>query len=274
MAKADLDDQIDQLYQLPLDQFTAARNALAKDAGDRSAEVKKLEKPNLAAWTVNQLYWKERDAYETVIKAAEKMRAAYKQMLAGKSADVRGAEEAHQEALQQARHAARRILEEGGHPNPDAVMMPVAETLDALPGEEPPGRLTKPLRRMGFNVLEGVPISAKAGPAKPKIAPKSKPAVKETTARERRASEAEEREAAMTRERLRFAESAEREAEGSLDRAKRALERLQRIRERVEKELANAAAAERSAEKDVVTAEKALEKAIAERGRLAKNISG
>jgi hypothetical protein len=268
---ASRDDQIDQLYQLPLEEFTAARNALARDTGD--AAIKKLEKPNLAAWTVNQLYWKERDAYEAVIKAADRMRAAYKQMLAGKSADVRAAEDVHQEALQEARQAARRILEAGGHPNPDAVMMPVAETLDALPGEEPPGRLTKPLRRMGFNVLEGVPISAKAGPARPKPAA-AKSADPPVSAKERRANEAEEREIAMTRERLRFAESAAREAEATLDRAKRSFERLERIRERVEKELDDAVAAEKAAQKDLATAEKSLEKAVAERDRLTKKISG
>jgi hypothetical protein len=272
MAKADLDARIDQLYQLPLDEFTSARNALAKEAGDRAGEVKKLEKPNLAAWTVNQLYWRERDAYDAVIKAAEKMRAAYKQMLAGKSADVRGAEDVHQDALREAKQAARRILDEGGHPNPDAVMMPVAETLDALPGEEQPGRLTKPLRRMGFNVLEGIPISAKAGPVKP--AAKSNEPAKPTSARERRATEAEEREVAMARERLRFAEAAEREAASSLDRARRSLERLQRIRERAEKEFDDAIKAEKAAEKDVSTAEKSLEKASAERDRLAKKTNG
>jgi hypothetical protein len=272
MAKADLDARIDQLYQLPLDEFTAARNALAKEAGDRAGEVKKLEKPNLAAWTVNQLYWRERDAYDAVIKAAEKMRAAYKQMLAGKSADVRGAEDVHQDALREAKQAARRILDEGGHPNPDAVMMPVAETLDALPGEEQPGRLTKPLRRMGFNVLEGIPISAKAGPVKP--AAKSNEPAKPASARERRATEAEEREVAMARERLRFAEAAEREAASSLDRARRSLERLQRIRERAEKEFDDAIKAEKAAEKDVSTAEKSLEKASAERDRLAKKTNG
>lgn len=272
MPKADLDAQIDQLYQLPLDEFTAARNALAKDAGDRAAEVKKLEKPNLAAWTVNQLYWRDRKAYDAVTKAAEKMRAAYKQMLAGKATDVRGAEEIHQDALQEAKQAARRLLEAGGHPNPDVVMMPVAETLDALPGEEPPGRLTKPLRRMGFNVLEGLPISAKAGPIKPAAKPKEP--VKETTTKERRASEAEEREAAMTRERLRFAEAAEREAEATLDRAKRTLERTERTRERIEGELKEAVEAEKSVAKEVAAAEKALEKASAERERLEKKLSG
>jgi hypothetical protein len=273
MAGPALDDRIDQLYQLPLEEFTAARNALAKDAGDRAAEVKKLEKPNLAAWTVNQLYWRERKLYDEVIKAAERMRTVYKQMLAGKSADVRGAEDIHQEALKEAKQAARRILENGGHPNPDTVMMPVAETLDALPGEDRPGRLTKPLRRMGFNVLEGVPISAKAGPIKPR--PEKKPqAARDQTPRERKASEAEEREMAMARERLRFAEAAEREAEASLERATRAVERAERTRERVEREFKEAQTVEATAIKEKAAAQKALEKAAGDRERLQKKLSG
>jgi hypothetical protein len=272
MAKQPLDDQIDHLYQLPLDEFTAARNALAKSSG--SSEVKKLEKPNLAAWTVNQLYWRDRKAYDEVINAAERMRGAYKQMLAGKTADVRGAEEIHEEALREAKQVARRLLEAGGHPNPEAVMMPVAETLDALPGGEPPGRLTKPLRRMGFNVLEGVPISAKAGPQKPKAEPAKKAAEKDQTTRERKASEAEERELAMTKERLRFAEAAEREAEATLDRAKRAVERAERTRARVEREFKEAAEAEKSALREQAAGEKALEKAAADRERLAKTLRG
>jgi hypothetical protein len=273
MAGSSLDDRIDQLYQLPLEEFTASRNALAKDAGPRAAEVKKLEKPNLAAWTVNQLYWRERKIYDEVIKAAERMRTVYKQMLAGKTVDVRGAEDIHQDALKDAKQAARRILEGGGHPNADTVMMPVTETLDALPGEEPPGRLTKPLRRMGFNVLEGVPISAKAGPIRPKAEKKAAP-VKEQTAKERRASEAEDRAAAMTRERLRFAEAAEREAEASLERATRAAERASRTRERIEREFEEAAAAEKNALKEQASAEKALAKAAGDRERLQKNLSG
>jgi len=85
MARAD--DRIDELYQLPLDEFTPARNALAKELGDGG--IKKLEKPNVAAWAVNQLYWRERKLYDEVIKTAEQLRTAYKQMLAGKPADVR-----------------------------------------------------------------------------------------------------------------------------------------------------------------------------------------
>jgi hypothetical protein len=273
MAGPALDDRIDQLYQLPLDEFTAARNALAKEAGDRAAEVKKLEKPNLAAWTVNQLYWRERKLYDEVIKAAERMRTVYKQLLAGKAADVRGAEDIHQDALKEAKQAARRILAEGGHPNPDTVMTPVAETLDALPADDRPGRLTKPLRRMGFNVLEGVPISAKAAPLKPTAKEKPQPA-KDQTARERRASEAEAREMAMARERLRFAEAAEREAEASVERATRAVERAERTRERIEREFKEAQAVEGNAMKEKAAAQKALEKAAGDRERLQKKLSG
>ena len=269
MAKPSHAARIDQLYQLPLDEFTAARNALAKETGD--ASIKKLEKPNLAAWTVNQLYWRERAAYDAVIDAADQMRKAYKQMLAGKTADVRTAEDAHKGALQDARQAARRILDEGGHPNPEAVMMAVAETLDALPAEDTPGRLTKPLRRMGFNVLEGVPITARATPFKPRAEP-AKPAAVEQTAKERRASEAEEREREMTRERLRFAEAAEREAEAALDRARRAVERAERTRERIERELADAVDAETKARKDEDASAAAHRKATTERERLAKKL--
>ena len=267
MPKAGFEDRIDHLYQLPLAEFTAARNALAKE--QQASEIKKLEKPNLAAWTVNQLYWRERRLYDEVIRAAGAMRGAYKQMLAGKSADVRSVEEAHANALREAKQAARRILEGDGHANPEPVMMAVGETLDALPGEEPPGRLTRPLRRMGFNVLEGVPISAKAVPLKPKSEPRMPPAL---SAKERRAVEAEEREAAMTRERLRFAEAAEREAEAALERAVRAVERAERTRERIARELAEGVAAEKQAHKEHAAAESALAKARAERERLSRRV--
>ena len=93
-----MDDQIDQLYQLPLGQFTPARNVLAKAAGPRAAEIKGLEKPNAAAWAVNQLFWRERPIYDELIEASQQLRTAYRQQLAGESPDVRAAEVAENEA--------------------------------------------------------------------------------------------------------------------------------------------------------------------------------
>ena len=59
---AGADDRIDELYQLPLEEFTPARNALAKELGD--GDIKKLEKPNVAAWAVNQLWWAAPELFE------------------------------------------------------------------------------------------------------------------------------------------------------------------------------------------------------------------
>ena len=73
-----LDTEIDRLYQLPLDEFTAARNALAKEvAGPRSRmpEIRRLvQKPPLAAWAINQVYWQARPAYHALSASAAALR--------------------------------------------------------------------------------------------------------------------------------------------------------------------------------------------------------
>ena len=56
----DLESELDRLYAVSLEEFTAERNRLAaalKDSGDADAaqRVKKLGKPSVAAWTLNQL---------------------------------------------------------------------------------------------------------------------------------------------------------------------------------------------------------------------------
>lgn len=269
MARAD--EKIDELYQLPLDEFTGARNALAKQSGD--AAIKKLEKPNVAAWAVNQLYWRERKLYDEVIKTSGQLHAAYKQQLAGKASDVRAAEVFQKEAMRRAKDAIRRMLEEAGHNGADAVMMPITETLDALPSADPPGRLTKPLRRTGFEALQGVTIAARPRDPAPKVEPKRNPADRESE-KDRRKREADQQELLMAKERLRFAEAAEREAEASLDRAKRTLERAERTRERIEGELDEATVAEKGARKEVASSEAAYARARAERERLDKQVRG
>ena len=112
----DLGREIDTLYQLPLDEFTSARNALAKTAGTDGASVKGLQKPPIAAWAVNQLYWNRRDVYDTLIEAAETLRASHTAVLAGKSADLRAAGKDHEAALEAALKASIGLLQESGHP--------------------------------------------------------------------------------------------------------------------------------------------------------------
>jgi hypothetical protein len=274
MAEESFEDRVGRLYQLPLEEFTAARNALAKESGPKASEIKQLEKPSTAAWAINQLFWRKRKLYEQVLEAASTRRDAYRQMLAGKNADVGSADLEHRAAIRTATQAARGILETAGGKPTDQVLTAIAETLDALPSAEAPGRLTKSLKRIGFDGLEGVPVA----PTPRKVTPmvprgsKAQPA-KQPTTKERQAAEAKEREIAMTRERLRFAEAAEREAHEALERAQRNVERTERTRQRMEDELEEAVEAARKARKEEGAAQTAYDKAVSERKQLAKKLS-
>lgn len=269
-----MDDEIDRLYQLPLDQFTPARNLLAKAAGPRAAEIKGLEKPNAAAWAVNQLFWRERAIYDELIEASQQLRTAYREQLAGQSPDVRTAETTHKAAVKRATQTARSLVESDGSKASAAVMDAVRETLDILPSADPPGRLTRPLKRTGFEALEGFTISAKPRPAPTRLQPKAPgPAKPKPTDTEKRANEAALRERDMTRERLRFAEAAEREAEAALERAKRAGERAQRTLERVQREFDEVSRNARDLLKEQTRAQSVYDKAAAERRRLADRLA-
>jgi len=172
-----LDSQIDRLYQLPLDEFTEARNALAKDLGkDGGSDVRKLPKPPVPAWAVNQLYWSRRKAYDAVVAAASALRNAHAQVLAGKRADLRAAGTAHEEALDEAVKNTLEILNNAGQPPTDATRQAVINTLRALPvATEAPGRLARTLMPGGFELLAGLPIApgGKRAPVKlPSPAPR------------------------------------------------------------------------------------------------------
>ena len=100
MAARPLDAQIDGLYQLPLDEFTAARNALAKESGAAAAEIRALQKPPVAAWAINQVYWRGRPAFHALTAAAAALGAAHTAVVTGKKADLRAAGKAHEDALE------------------------------------------------------------------------------------------------------------------------------------------------------------------------------
>jgi hypothetical protein len=153
-----LDTEIDHLYQLPPDAFTAARNALAKAAGPDAAAVKRLVKPPIAAWAVNQVHWQRPDIYDALMTAATELRKAHKAVLSGKGGDVRGPAKAHESAVDAALKAALSQLEANGQPATDATRQAIATTLRALPADEPPGRLTRTLQPGGFEMLAGLAI--------------------------------------------------------------------------------------------------------------------
>jgi hypothetical protein len=153
-----LDAKIDDLYRLPLAEFTAARNALAKSLSKGDAKlIKALAKPTVVPWAVNQLYWHARATYDRLMKSGEKLRAAQIAALEGRAADVRAASESHRRAISEAVAEAERLASASGA-KPGADLL--ARTFESLslatsaPGQ--PGRLTDALQPAGFEALAGL----------------------------------------------------------------------------------------------------------------------
>jgi DNA repair exonuclease SbcCD ATPase subunit len=183
-----LNDDLDELFKLPLAEFTDARNTLAKQlkqsgrANDASL-VKTLAKPSISAWTVNQLYWHHREAFDTLLAAGQRFRKA---QTSGKVADMRGSLDARREALTELADLATSVLQDAGHNPTQETIRRVTTTLEAMSSlasfsDGPtPGRLSQDVDPPGFESLASfIPGTMKAT-AKP-AAQKS-----DTSAREAR----------------------------------------------------------------------------------------
>ena len=223
-----IDDDIDRLYQLPLNDFTSARNALAKEA--KRPTIKDLEKPNIAAWAVNQLYWQHRDVFDRLTKAAERLRGEHRKLLTGKASDIRDSEKAHRDAIREAVDHIKQVLQSAGHAASDQTLTAVQETLEALPTGERPGRLTKPLKPLGFEALAGVAISPSAKPALRVVKPSGKPQdeSKPDPKRERELAKQREKEERERKERQRQAEKELKAAEAAMLRAEEAVKKAEK----------------------------------------------
>ena len=224
------DDEIDQLFQLPPGEFTGARNALAKSRrGADAAAVRELEKPSIAAWTVNQLYWRHRRAYDRLLDAAANVRAANAAMMAGRKASLRESEAAQNAAVKAALDVVRGVLKDAGDAATPATIAAVTETLRALPGPGAPGRLSRPLKPLGFEALSGLV----------------------TPAVERQAAASQKREDTRAREDLDEAREAEKDAAAALAKAKRAHEAAERVHSELQAKVRDAAEKLRGLSKDV-----------------------
>ncbi len=227
-----LDAEIARLYQLPLDEFTAARNALAKQAGGDAARVRALSKPPVPAWAVNQLFWTDRSTWDDLIAAAENARKVNRAVLGGRAGDVRAANRVHEEAVERAFKATLSLLASSGHPATDATRQAISTTLRALPADEPPGRLTQTLQPGGFEALAGVSVARKSAkdtkePKERKPASDAKERVRERQAEAAAARELKEAEAAARRSEFEKART-EREARRAADAVEKAREAVLR----------------------------------------------
>ena len=163
MGKTEEDD-IDALFQLTPPEFVTARNALAtqlKKAGqnDVARRVKALPKPSISAWTVNQLYWKHRAAFEKLLANGERFRQAQVSRLAGKGTDIHKLLNERREELSAMSRLSAQILQRSSGAAPSGVMRRITATLEALSvygtlaGAPSAGRLVEDVDPPGFDAL-------------------------------------------------------------------------------------------------------------------------
>ncbi|HEY0284902.1 MAG TPA: hypothetical protein VGC23_05895 [Vicinamibacterales bacterium] len=231
--KPKLEPQIDELYALPLDAFTKARNTLAKTlSGSDKKELASLVKPSLAMWVVNQLYWRDAATYKALVDASEKLRSAHRAALNGRKVDTTKANELHRTTLEKAFSKATAVAQNKGISLTDAVRDAVRRTLAALPTDEVPGRLTREPAPVGFSLLTGIkprPIDVPKEKGEEKEKEKAKPQESEKENEKRR--KAAEAHARKEEEKARKEkEKREREIEKAEQALREAQQRLAKLR--------------------------------------------
>jgi hypothetical protein len=264
----DLDEEIDGLYGLPLEEFVAERDALAKrlradKRRDDAAAVKALRKPSVAAWAANQALRSHPAQRQALLEAGDALREAQEDLLAGRgdAAAARAAGEAERRAVGDLVTAARGLAHGGGFPS-DTVLDRIRETLhaaatdDEARAEVEAARLSRERRPAAFAGLEGMPVAPR-----PKRAKGGKPAPAKRDGKrpepdERKAAERERRRVAQAE--LKDARAAERaagrqrrEAEGAVHEAERDLSAARRRLEDAEKGEREAAQRREAAERAV-----------------------
>jgi hypothetical protein len=276
-------ERVDALYGLPSDEFTPARDALAKElrsAGERDAAawVKALRKPSAPAWLVNQLARTQGKAARRLIEAGENLQAAQQRVLAGKSSagELARAGVEQGEAIGGLMSLAPGVLDSDGHSPSAATLEKAEQTLRAVPLDQQArdefavGRLTREHRATGFGLLDAGGAAAPAAPAapakpKPKRSDKQEAAADKAAAREKQRHIEQRAKARQALKDARALQAARRravtEAKGELSQARREAERAERRLQKASEALERAEAAEADAAGGVAEAEAALKRA-------------
>jgi len=232
----DVDAELDRLYGLPPDEFTAARNELVstlrkEGRRDEAEEVKGLAKPTLAAWVVNQLARREAEGVRGLVELADRQREA---VAGGDTAAMRAAAEEERRAVRELVGAARRLLREHGRGS-DAVVEKVATTLRATAGDPDArgllerGRLAREVEASGFGALAGMQPRAALPDPRADARERAKALRIELRELQQRARELDrqardlEREAERAAKAATTARKAADEAQGAVERAEAAL---------------------------------------------------
>ena len=250
-----LDDDIDALFKLPLTEFVGARKALAarlKQNGlvSEAEGVKALAKPSISAWTVNQLYWRHREAFDELIATGQRFRKA---QVTGKMVNMREALDARREALSRLSDLATEALRDAGH-NPSLdTLRRITTTLEALSvtslSDRPTlGRLSEDIDPPGFDSLGSFTPSAgiTKRAAEPLHVSPSKKAVTASSKAQEATAEASRREERQAR--INAAKASLQQARKSLTAARAAARSLEGAQKKAEATAKEAAQNRREAE--------------------------
>ena len=140
-AQVSIDDVAQELYALVPEEFTATRNARAKEAkaaGDAelAAQVQALRKPTAGAWLLNQLVRRHADEVQQVLDLGAQLRAAQGSLGA---AEVRALDQQRRQLTRAVAQQARALGQDAGRRVTDQVTTDVEETLRSAMVDEAAG---------------------------------------------------------------------------------------------------------------------------------------
>jgi hypothetical protein len=279
----DFEEAADELYAGSPDEFTAARNAAAKQArsqGDRelAARITALRKPTLPAWVVNQMARRRRGDIESLLDLGRTLRESS----TGLSGDelrqlTRQRHQLVQALVQQARDLAgddgRRLSEDAvqGVRQTFEATLSDADSADAVAA----GRLSDALQVSGFG-FAGFPDPAGPAPGgtsrRPAAARSEAPLGNLDAKRQQHVQQQELAESGLTRaeevaqsarDRHENAQAHLRDAQGARERARSQVDRLRMELDSALEELARATAEERAAKREQAKAERKAKDATA-----------
>jgi hypothetical protein len=167
----------EDLYGLPLEEFTPARDALAKELKadgrkDEAAEVKALRKPTVAAWALNRAARDHPDAVAALRAAGADLRDAQTEALSGDAGRLRAAGRAVADEVERVSGLAADALRAAGRPASAAQQEKIVATLRTAAVDDDAGDvlargvLVDDLEPTGFSLLGGGTGDLSAAPAR------------------------------------------------------------------------------------------------------------
>ena len=158
-------DVADELYALPLADFTPARDARVKAAKGTpdAAAIKALRKPSTAAWLVNLLVRREPEQVDQLLAVGAALREAQQAMSAG---ELRALTKQRRQVTAAVTQHVRRLAADEGHRVTEAVAAEVEDTLTAAMVDAECGRavrsglLVRGLRTTGIEPLAAAEVAA------------------------------------------------------------------------------------------------------------------